>query len=75
MLTHQPLQHYNAHRAGLAGYLFPCASVVLQQRVRRLALSVMVAYARLPLELWDDRRLGRMRHQRVANLGPITKKG
>lgn len=29
----------------------------------------------LSLELWDDRRLGRMRHQRVANLGPMTKTG
>lgn len=52
-----------------------CATV---QRVRRLAMSVAVAYASLPclpLELLDDRRLGRMRHQRVANLGPMTKTG
>ena len=31
--------------------------------------------ARLPLKLWDDRQLGRFRHERVANLGPMTKKG
>jgi hypothetical protein len=48
VLTHQPLQDYNARRAGRAAS-FPCASVVLQRRVRRLSLSVVVAYARLPL--------------------------
>lgn len=48
VLTHQPLQDYNARRAGRAASS-PCASVVLQRRVRRLSLSVVVAYARLPL--------------------------
>jgi len=52
-----------------------CATVQRVRRLARLAMSVVVAYARLLLELWDDRQLGRMCHQRVANLGPMTKKG